>query len=49
MQWMRDDFLEQMQRVYFRYNIDVPGVITSIASISMVCIALSFVFSVRNG
>ena len=49
MLWMRDDFLENMQRVYFRYNIDVPGVITSVASISMICIALTCIFSVRNG
>ncbi len=37
-----------MQRYYFRYNIDIPGVLTSIASISMVCIALTFVFNSRG-
>ena len=37
-----------MQRYYFRYNIDIPGVLTSIASFSMVCIALTFVFNSRG-
>lgn len=45
---IRDDFIERMQRYYFRYNIDIPGVLTSIASISMVCIALTFVFNSRG-
>ena len=45
---IRDEFIERMQRYYFRYNIDIPGVLTSIASISMVCIALTFVFNARG-
>lgn len=45
----REGFIESMQRIYFKYDVDVPGVVTSIASICMVFIALTFVFSVRNG
>ena len=45
---IRDDFIERMQRYNSRYNIDIPGVLTSIASISMVCIALTFVFNSRG-
>jgi hypothetical protein len=47
-QGMREDFIERMQRYYFRYNIDIPGVLTSIASIFMVGLALSFVFQARG-
>ena len=46
-QGMREDFIERMQRYYFRYNIDIPGVLTSVASIFMVGLALTFVFSAR--
>ena len=42
---LRGDFVERMQRCYFRYNVDIPGVLTSIASIFMVGIALTFVFN----
>jgi hypothetical protein len=45
---VREDFIERMQRYYFRYNIDIPGVLTSIASIFMVGLALSFVFQSRG-
>jgi hypothetical protein len=48
-QGMRDDFIERMQRYYFRYNIDIPGVLTSVASIFMVGLALTFVFQARGG
>jgi len=44
---VRDDFIERMQRYYFRYNVDIPGVLTSVASIFMVGLALTFVFSAR--
>lgn len=47
-QWFRDDISEHMQRFYFRYNIDIPSVFTSILSISMICVALSFVFIFRG-
>ena len=46
-QGVRDEFIERMQRYYFRYNIDIPGVLTSVASIFMVGLALSFVFQAR--
>lgn len=45
---MREDFIERMQSYYFRYNVDIPGVLTSIASIFMVGLALSFVFTARG-
>lgn len=48
-QWFRDDLADRMQRYYFHYNIDIPGVVTSVISISMICVALSFVFIVRSG
>ena len=44
---MREDFIERMQRYYFRYNVDIPGVLTSVASIFMVGLALTFVFTAR--
>ena len=47
-QGLRDDFIERMQRYYFRYNVDIPGVLTSIASIFMVGLALSFVIQARG-
>jgi hypothetical protein len=49
LQWARDDLHEQMQRIYFRYNIDIPNVLTSLLSVSMICVALGFVFIVRGG
>jgi hypothetical protein len=45
----RNEFIERMQRFYFRYNIDIPGVLTSVASIFMVGLALTFVFQARGG
>jgi hypothetical protein len=45
---MREEFIERMQRYYFRYNVDIPGVLTSVASIFMVGLALSFVFNARG-
>jgi hypothetical protein len=44
----RSEFIERMQRYYFRYNIDIPGVLTSAASILMVGVALTFVFQARG-
>jgi hypothetical protein len=44
----RDEFIERMQRYYFRYNIDIPGVLTSVASIFMVGLALTFVIQARG-
>ena len=42
------EFIERMQRYYFRHNIDIPGVLTSLAAILMVGVALSFVFQSRG-
>jgi hypothetical protein len=44
---MREDMIERMQRYYFRYNVDIPGVLTSVAAIFMVGLALTFVFTAR--
>ena len=46
-QGIREDFIERMQRYYFRYNVDIPGVLTSVASLFMVALALGFVFSTK--
>ena len=45
---VRHELVDRMERYLLRYNTDVPGVLSSMASIFMVGLALTFVFQARG-